>query len=115
MTSDKEAMVEATRMVNALLPLESNDKLPVDNIFLSKTRKAMMIQKKSSTLPASTGAPEVVQDMCIGEGTNLRERPTRNDELRTKPSGSLRSEKRRKYSKAQRAKRKKKLKSITDG
>ena len=75
----------------------------------------MKVNKKVRSPPASTGAPEVVQDTRIGEGTNLRERPTRNDELRTKPSGSLRSEKRRKYSKAQRAKKKKKLKNIKIG
>ena len=83
--------------------------------YLSKTRTAMKVQKERRTLPASTGAPKVVQDTRIGEGTNLGERPTRNDELGPKPAGSLRSEKRRKDSRAQRAKKKKKKKVLKIG
>ena len=82
---------------------------------MSKTRKAMKSNQKRRKLPASTGAPEVVQDTRIGEGTNLRERPTRNDELEPNPLGSFRSDKRRKYSKAQRAKKKAKRKTLRIG
>ena len=67
----------------------------------------MKSKQKRRKLPASTGAPEVVKDTRIGEGTNLRERPTHNDELGPKPTGSLRSEKRRKDSRKTRAKKKK--------